>query len=626
MEKDRDAGSREFRLPRWRRSFLGHLRISALMTRKAMPSLSFEVDVKLLGFHTLVRAHLPFFCSVLIPLLVLLGIGHPVPGQDLVSRLQSEAIREKSSPVAHWGDDPLRYSSWTTHSNRLIPVYTYGTRNGGNGIELISYTGENSVYRDQAALRRLYRSPAEGSLDANAEYMDQTNIFDLQLAALTAGRKHIFLVVFDGLDWQTTRATAIWNTQQVSYDSGRGTGTFFQDYQANGTTEYGWMVTSPYSDGFGADVDTQEVSRPAGELLGGYSSKLGGLTPWSMPKALGYLIATDQECEWRHAYTDSAGSATSMTAGIKTYYGSVNIDPFGSLQTTIAHRAQLEDYRIGVVTNVPISHATPGAAYAHNVHRYDYQDISRDLLGLPSINHRDRPLAGLDVLIGAGWGVTRAKDSRQGKNFVPGNPFLTEADMRKISVKNGGPYVIASRTPGRNGKRVLMQAAELAIRGEHRLLGFFGVGGDSVDASEHLPYASADGDFQPAPGISGEVINYTVADITENPSLADMTKAAISVLSAKDSKFWMMVEPGDVDWANHSNNLDASIGAVNSGDDAVRAIAEWVEENSSWEESLMIVTGDHGHYLFLDRPELLIRDNHHGETDEEEVKRLELTR
>ena len=78
------------------------------------------------------------------------------------------------------------------------------------------------------------------------------------------------------------------------------------------------------------------------------------------------------------------------------------------------------------------------------------------------------------------------------------------------------------------------------------------------------------------------------------------------VLSADGSPFWLLVEAGEVDWANHANNLDASIGAVNSGDAAVRTVTDWVEKNSNWDESLLIVTADHGHYLILDRPELLL--------------------
>ena len=43
-----------------------------------------------------------------------------------------------------------------------------------------------------------------------------------------------------------------------------------------------------------------------------------------------------------------------------------------------------------------------------------------------------------------------------------------------------------------------------------------------------------------------------------------------------------------------------------SGDEAVKVITDWVEQHSNWNESLLIVTADHGHYLFLDRPDLLI--------------------
>ena len=41
-----------------------------------------------------------------------------------------------------------------------------------------------------------------------------------------------------------------------------------------------------------------------------------------------------------------------------------------------------------------------------------------------------------------------------------------------------------------------------------------------------------------------------------------------------------MVEAGEVDWANHDDNLDNSIGAVISGDAAFRAVADWVEKHA----------------------------------------------
>jgi len=86
-----------------------------------------------------------------------------------------------------------------------------------------------------------------------------------------------------------------------------------------------------------------------------------------------------------------------------------------------------------------------------------------------------------------------------------------------------------------------------------------------------------------------------------------MATAALDVLGANEKGFWLMVEAGDVDWANHNNNIDDAIGAVFSGDAAFDAITTWVEKNSSWDDTLLIVTADHGHMMTLDEPEKLIR-------------------
>ncbi|HQU45715.1 MAG TPA: alkaline phosphatase, partial [Pirellulales bacterium] len=99
---------------------------------------------------------------------------------------------------------------------------------------------------------------------------------------------------------------------------------------------------------------------------------------------------------------------------------------------------------------------------------------------------------------------------------------------------------------------------------------------------------------------------YSDAEISENPTLADMTRAALDVLDANERGFWLMVEAGDVDWANHDDNLDSSIGAVLSGDDAFRAITDWAERRQCWRETAVIVTADHGHFLVLDDPQALV--------------------
>ena len=521
---------------------------------------------------------------------------------DYVGQLQEQAIKNGRSPAAHWGWRPEVYTLWGTHSNRLVPVYTFGTKNAGKEIDLDYYQGENSLYRDEKSVTRLYGRLTTRTVNPNAEYLDQTNIFDIQRAALAAGKKHIFLVVFDGMDWETTRAAAIYNEGKISYESGRGTGTHFQEYMAGGTSQFGFMVTSPHNEGTRTDVNSQSVTNPGGSVPGGYDVKSGGPNPWTAGNDDQYLVSKSEDPDSKHAYTDSACSATSMTAGIKSYNGAINVTPNGDRIPTIAHMAQMEGYSVGTVSNVPISHATPAAAYAHNVSRNDYQDLTRDMLGLPSISHPKRPLQGLDVAIGGGFGNDRDKDSGQGDNFVAGNSYLTAADMKKVNVENGGKYVVAVRSEGVSGGKRLSEAAAEAAKNSKRLLGFFGIGSNGG----HLPYQTADGKYDPVIGRSKTAEEYTEGDLKENPTLAVMTGAAIVVLETNKKGFWLLVEAGDVDWANHDNNLDNSIGAVNSGDDAVKVITDWVEKNSNWDESVVIVTADHGHYLFLDKPEMLI--------------------
>ncbi|MCA9239442.1 MAG: alkaline phosphatase, partial [Planctomycetales bacterium] len=292
-------------------------------------------------------------------LLLLLLFTGDCSAADALHDFQEDAISQKWCQAAHWGPDPKLYSSWTDHSNRLIPVYTFGTKGGGEGVDLDSYTGEKSCYRDRDRLERLYRTDVDDSVSADAEYMDQTNIFDLQRAAIDAGRKHVFLVVFDGMDWQTTWAAAIYNLHRVAYRAGRGTGTHFQDYQADGASQFGWMVTSPYRSGTQLDVNTQQVKNPAGGLAGGYDCRLAGQCPWTvLPTSTEYLLARNEDVLVRRAYTDSAASATSMCCGIKTYNAAIGVTCEGRPQPSVAHLAQAEGYKVGAVTSVPISHAT----------------------------------------------------------------------------------------------------------------------------------------------------------------------------------------------------------------------------------------------------------------------------
>jgi alkaline phosphatase len=532
--------------------------------------------------------------------LILCLLSVTASGEDYLRDLQAKAVEANKAEFGHWGWEVDNYKLWGTHSNRLIPVYTFGTAGSGAGIDLSSYQGSASPYRAAASVQRLFGQVPEGTVNPQAEYFDQTNIYDIQAAALAAGKKQIVLIVFDGMDWHTTRAASIYKSQSVQYTDGRGQGLHMQNYTAGGTSQFGAMVTSPYANAYKVDVNVQTVAHDAKTERGGYAVSQAGDYPWSMAPELQYPVSKSADSRFQHAYTDSASSATSMTSGIKTYNASINVDHFGEQVPTIAHRAQRKGYQIGVVTSVPISHATPAAAYAHNVDRDDYQDLTRDMLGLQSISHPVAPLPGVDVLMGAGWGAKREKDEAQGTNFVPGNAYLTEADLQAIDARNGGKYHVVQREAGVKGAAAVQQAALDAAEQKQRLFAYYGV------KSAHLPFRTADGEFNPPAGRK-DAEEYKPEDVAENPTLAELTTAALTYLGTSDKPFWLMVEAGDVDWANHDNNIDNSIGAVLSGDAAVKVVTDWVETHSNWQDAVVIVTADHGHYLVLEKPELLIQ-------------------
>ena len=77
------------------------------------------------------------------------------------------------------------------------------------------------------------------------------------------------------------------------------------------------------------------------------------------------------------------------------------------------------------------------------------------------------------------------------------------------------------------------------------------------------------------------------------PNLALMTKGALNVLDNDPDGFFLMVEGGAVDWANHANQLGRLIEEQNDFNDAVDVAIEWIKANGGWEKNLLIVTGDH---------------------------------
>ncbi len=153
-----------------------------------------------------------------------------VTAADPIRDMQVEAERSGVAPWGHWGDQPDRYDAWSNHSNRCVPVYTFG-------LTLDAVRGPRSVYRDAARLRALYGRDPDATLDPAAEHFDQTDIHRLMVDAAGGGARRIVLFVFDGLDWRN------WRDTRFGLQRLRLTGVTAFEYHSVHATPDGLVVT-----------------------------------------------------------------------------------------------------------------------------------------------------------------------------------------------------------------------------------------------------------------------------------------------------------------------------------------------------------------------------------------------
>ncbi|MCL1078454.1 alkaline phosphatase [Parashewanella spongiae] len=78
--------------------------------------------------------------------------------------------------------------------------------------------------------------------------------------------------------------------------------------------------------------------------------------------------------------TDSAASATALSAGVKTYNGAIGVDEHKQPVTTLLEKAKSIGKSIGVAVTSQVNHATPASFLAHNENRRNYEQIAEDYL------------------------------------------------------------------------------------------------------------------------------------------------------------------------------------------------------------------------------------------------------
>jgi len=262
-------------------------------------------------------------------------------------------------------------------------------------------------------------------------------------------------------------------------------------------------------------------------------------------------------------YTDSAAAGTALMTGRKTANGRINMDWSASQRfDTIAEIAMARGRSAGAVSSVMAAHATPAAVIAHNVSRNNYAEIFNEMVG-----------SDLDVIMGGGHPLYDSSGNSA-------NP-AEERDYRYV----GGSETLGAMTSkaGLNGFRFIDAKTDF----------------EALAAGENLPervigIARTNSTLQAA---------RTALDESENPSgmafnpvvpdLATMSRGALNVLSQDEDGFFVMIEGGAVDWMGHANDMPRYIEEQMDFNRAVEEVIAWVETNSSWDETLLIITSDH---------------------------------
>jgi alkaline phosphatase len=295
----------------------------------------------------------------------------------------------------------------------------------------------------------------------------------------------------------------------------------------------------------------------------GYDVVRGGALPYPLEATPddAYFLA---RIGGKEPATDSASAATALATGWKTDDGNVawrSGDPPDGALTSIA-----EDLRarfgaaIGVVSTVPFTHATPACFVAHAPSRASYAAIGAEIV------NGVKP----DVVIGGGW---------PGFTTPPSYAYVAAAEYAALRAGATG-YTFVERVPGTDGGAALLSAAAGVAAAGGKLFGLFGGSGGNLES----PVPTNDG--------SGVVNPAT----RENPTLAQAARAALTVLSKDPDGFFVLIEQGDIDWANHAGDFPRMVGTIWDLDAAVREAIAFVDRPDdavTWENTLLVVTADH---------------------------------
>ncbi|XP_050300180.1 membrane-bound alkaline phosphatase-like [Anthonomus grandis grandis] len=280
-----------------------------------------------------------------------------------------------------------------------------------------------------------------------------------------------------------------------------------------------------------------------------------------------------------HQTPDSACSATAYLGGVKANLGTIGVSAGVQLKNctamklkenrvdSLAKKFQDAGRRTGFVTSTRVTHASPAAIYAHTSERHwesdsDVEELGGDPKNCEDIAHQlifGETGQNLNVILGGGR-----------KNFLSRDATDEEGNSgaRSDGINLINEWKHSKAEKNQSFEYVWNKQQLLSVKNETEyLLGLFHPG--------HLKYNKD-------------------RDVDVQPSLEEMTEAAIRVLDKEGSRgYFLFVEGGRIDTAHHYTLAHKALDETAEFSKAISRALELTNEA----DTLIIVTADHAHTM-----------------------------
>ncbi len=233
--------------------------------------------------------------------------------------------------------------------------------------------------------------------------------------------------------------------------------------------------------------------------------------------------------------TDSAAAGTCLASGKKTNNGMIGQTPDGASAYSVATRLKEEGWGIGIMSTVPVDHATPASHYAHTEKRSEYYKIGTHL-------------------------------TESNFHFFGGGGFQHPNDKHNPSALN---------------------LYEMARQVGYTLVGSYEAAKKYLKTDKLLLVPQTDIDH---PNRGAQALPYAIDQQEGDLTLSQIVDIAIQHLSKHD-RFFMMAEGGKIDYAGHGNDGATNIYETIDFDKAIRVAYHFYEQHP--DETLIVVTADH---------------------------------